>query len=544
MSICQGMQIFIRLVWLKLNSSLKIKKFSFIGKTVKVSEEKDSALGYEPVAKFLSSARFKSGNNLVHRHRRLTRLMIPGTQIYRQKGGIMEHYYLGIDVSKGYADLIILNSKKEPIVDNFQLDDTFEGHCYLYKFLVKFLDDHPESIIYSAVESTGGYENNWYNSLIEFQGFLNLQTARLNPLGVYHNNQADLKRNITDKISAKGVAEYMIAHPEKITYQQEDSLASLRKQWAFVKMLTKQCTQLLNQLESLLYSANPEILVYCKDGFPEWLLRLLAKYPTASNLAKAKVVPLSRIPYVTPDKAQELINNAKRSIASAKDKITQQLIVSTVKQILHLKETIKAQTKIMENECVISEVELLKTFIGISDHSAIGLMLEIQTIKRFKTVKKLASFFGLHPELKISGDGSAAFRMSKKGRKEPRQILFMVAMSAINTNPLIMDIYQVRVEKGMEKMAAIGLCMHKILRIIYGMLKHNQPFDPEIDRRNRERSAKRKKTIRMDKNRRFQVYDPKAPISRRQYMKRMERELSHSDNNTKSGINAPVPFPT
>ena len=308
----------------------------------------------------------------------------------------MEKFFMGIDTSKGYADFIILNYKKQPVLDNFQLDDTFEGHCYLYNLLVKFLDDHPESVVYSSIESTGGYENNWYNSLIEFQGSLNIKTARLNPFGVYHNNQADLKRNITDKISAKGVAEYMIAHSEKITYQQEDSLASLRKQWGFIKMLTKQCTQLLNQLESLLYIANPEILVYCKDGTPEWVLRLLIKYPTAPNLAKAKVSSLSRIPYISSAKAQGLINNAKRSVASAKDKITHQLIIATVKQILHLKETIKAQTKIMSNECSMPEIELLKTFTGISDHSAVGLMLEIQTIKRFGNVKKLASFLIYH----------------------------------------------------------------------------------------------------------------------------------------------------
>lgn len=38
------------------------------------------------------------------------------------------NYYLGIDVSKGYADFTILNQKKEVVEDNFQLDDTFEGH--------------------------------------------------------------------------------------------------------------------------------------------------------------------------------------------------------------------------------------------------------------------------------------------------------------------------------------------------------------------------------------------------------------------------------
>ena len=43
-----------------------------------MTEEKESALGFEPVPKFLPSARPKSRNNLVHRDRRTTRLMIPG----------------------------------------------------------------------------------------------------------------------------------------------------------------------------------------------------------------------------------------------------------------------------------------------------------------------------------------------------------------------------------------------------------------------------------------------------------------------------------
>ena len=456
----------------------------------------------------------------------------------------MQTFYLGIDVSKGYADFIILNSQKKVVVENFQLDDTFEGHCFLYELLSHFFLDHPESMVSAAVESTGGYENNWYNALLAFQGSLNLQTARLNPLGVYHNSKADMKRNVTDKISAQSVAEYMIAHPEKVSYQQEDYLGSLRKQWGFIKMLTKQSTQLLNQLESLLYSANPEILLYCKEGVPAWVFKLLVKYPTASNLAKAKVPSVARIPYVSSAKAETILMNAKRSVASATDKITQQLIVATVKQIMHLKETIKTQTEIMAKECSVPEVELLKTFIGISDYSAIGLMLNIQSVKRFKRAKKLASFFGLHPQLKISGDGVTVVRMSKKGRTEPRQILFMVAMTAITKNPLISEIYQEHVSKGMEKMAAIGLCMHKTLRIIYGMLKHNSAFDPEIDLRNRQKSIQRRKSRKDNKIRRYQDYDPKAPISRRHKNKRMEQRQSQSDNGAEYGILAPVPFPT
>ena len=61
----------------------------------------------------------------------------------------------------------------------------------------------------------------------------------------------------------------------------------------------------------------------------------------------------------------------------------------------------------------------------------------------------------------------------------------MVTLTAIRSNPLVHSIYLEHTQKGMEKMAAIGLCMHKILRIIYGMLKHNRAFDPEIDWKNR-----------------------------------------------------------
>ncbi len=128
--------------------------------------------------------------------------------------------------------------------------------------------------------------------------------------------------------------------------------------------------------------------------------------------------------------------------------------------------------------------------------------------------------------------------MSKQGRKEARHILFMVSLAAIRHNPLISRIYKERQEKGMERMAAIGYCMHKILRIIYGMLKNNTVFDPAIDEKNRENHMERQ-GVSKDKSRRVQDYDAKAPVSRRQSLKRKERNSSQGDEITVSGIEAP-----
>lgn len=455
----------------------------------------------------------------------------------------MEPFYLGIDVSKGYADFMMINSKKQPVLQAFQLDDTFEGHQTLYNALGLFLAKHDDAILFAGMESTGGYENNWYHSLVQFQGSLNIQTARLNPLGVMHNSKAELKKNTTDKISAQNIAEYLVTHPEKVVYQQQDSLASLRKQWGFIRMLTKQCTQFLNQLNSLLYSTYPELLSYCQDGVPNWVLKLLVKYPCADNLKKARAATVAKIPYVSMKKAEELIAKAKRSVASTSDLTTQQLVVATVQQIFHLRKTIAGQTDLMLRECSIPEIDLLKTFPGISDASAIGLIIEIQTIKRFASTKKLASFFGVHPVYKTSGDGAGGYRMSKQGRIAPRQILYMTALSAIGCNPLIRELYEKHKNQGKHSRAAMGICMHKILRILYGMLKHNRSFNPHIDLANRLRSIPMKDDQVMDKtSRRLQDYDSTAPVSRRQRKKRLERERSHNVSDTMSGITAPAPL--
>ncbi len=111
-------------------------------------------------------------------------------------------------------------------------------------------------------------------------------------------------------------------------------------------MLNKQSTQLLNQLEMHIYTANPEIVPYCKDGVPGWVLNLLMKYPTAKKLSGAKIKAVAEMPYVTEDRAAELIENAKKSVAVNADRITEQLITATVCQVCRIKKTVKSQTLI------------------------------------------------------------------------------------------------------------------------------------------------------------------------------------------------------
>lgn len=453
----------------------------------------------------------------------------------------MLNYYLGIDASKGYADFVILDVAKQPIDRGFQLDDTAEGHHKLRDYLDLFFHHHTNAVLYTAVESTGGYENNWHNYLNSISEELSLHVARINPAWVKSNSDASAQRNKTDAISAKDIAEYQITHPEKIAYD-EENYPTLRRQWTLIKMYIKQKKQLLNQLDSHLYSTMPELLTFCRQGVPTWLLKLLVIYPGYQQLLQATESRLEKIAYISSKKAQRIIALVQKGIGS-NDRVSSQILSSLASQILHMDELIIQQKQLLENnyEEASNEIELLTSFNGIGVYSAVGLLINIVNIKRFSSAKKLSCYFGIHPVYKKSGDGLWGMHMSKKGRSEPRAILYMVAWSAIQYNPLIKKLYARCLSKGMHKSSAMGVCMHKILRIVYGMLKNMVPFDPEIDRENRECAPQQSQKTMPSKKRRFQNFDENAPTSRKQYKKRKEQTRSQDGITVASGITKPVP---
>ncbi len=444
--------------------------------------------------------------------------------------------YLGIDVSKGYADCTLLNQNRKILEENFQLDDTFAGHTKLFSILTKYYTADEHVIFHAGVESTGGYENNWYNSLMNFQKDLPVKVARLNPLGVHYSNKADLTRVITDKVSARSIAEYMIGFPDKINYDVDDEFVNLRRQRTYINLLKSQKTQQLNQLEKILYAAFPEIISYYGSGNPNWVFELLKRYPTAQKLQKVRPITLSQIPYISHDRATELITLAKNSVGASTGATMEELIKTMVNQILSLGKIIRDQTDLLINECTSPELELLTSFPGIAKWSAINLIIEIGSIQRFSSVKKLVSYCGLNPMFKQSGDGMSKVRMSKQGRVAPRRVLYMVAKVGIQKNPVLKAIYEKHVARGMAKSAAIGVCMHKALRIVYGMLKNNTMFNPNIDRINKEKSEDKHGSVHPKKERRYQEFDNNAPISKRQIKKREADNQCQNDNIIECGI--------
>jgi transposase len=455
--------------------------------------------------------------------------------------------YLGGDASKGYSDWVIITEEKRVILEDTQLDDTYGGHCKLFSILKSCFDQYPSLEMYAAMESTGGYENNWLNSLKSFQKTLNLKVARVNPTGVYFNHRAEMTRNVTDATSAESIARYMIDHDGNMRYDQDEKWKSLCRIWNYTEMLKKQRVQTINLMESLLYGANPTLVRFKKDNLPNWLLEVIILCPTQAQLAKAKPGKLAKIPYLSLERAKEMVAEARQGIASATDDNTAMLLQQMARQIKAFDSSIKSQVRLIEERLCCPEIELLCSFTGIDTTSAIGLLLETGAVERFPGVKAFCSFFGLHPKFKQSGDKVTGVHMSKQGSRNMRKILFNIARGAIQCNPLIKEIYERKQYQGMAPMAALGVCMHKILRIVYGMLKNKQAFDPGVDQLNRDRSGKKQgqkeqqKAVDRQRNRRHQPFDSKAPVSSRQTKKRKEHALSQCGINDHKARDLHVP---
>ena len=67
--------------------------------------------------------------------------------------------------------------------------------------------------------------------------------------------------------------------------------------------------------------------------------------------------------------------------------------------------------------------------------------------------------------------------VSKRGHADLRKALYMPGMVAMRHNPLIKDMAQRLKTKGMAPKAIISAAMHKLVHLIYGVLKTRQSFD-------------------------------------------------------------------
>jgi transposase len=446
---------------------------------------------------------------------------------------------LAADVSKGYADFILWDQQSNCLEPAFKLFDNKEGHQQAKQLIKDFMKRYELEDIYAGMESTGGYENNWFLLFKSMQNQGVSRVMRINPKAVKATGTARMVRTITDAVSAENIAQYMLSFVKdnKPAYTQDNQFRTVRHVSAWTRNINKQITQTSNHLEKILYQSFPELLVYCRHGFPDWLLHLLQKYPLPSDIIKAGKSKLVKIGFITEQKAEAIIQKAKNTVApSTADELLGNTIKSMITVLTCNRQQVSLHKKALTKQFgEAQEVQLIDTMTGFTAETAVLLMIEIESIEQYKGAKQLCAHFGLHPTFKQSGDGTWAARLSKMGRSSVRGLLYMPAITAIRTNDYFKNLYAQQRAKGKKHRQAICVVMHKMLCMIYGILHSQKPFDISIHKNNQREgqqkqkeaekiSGQRKKENKTKRERFIRENQMDAPISRKQ-SKQIKKEL-------------------
>ena len=137
--------------------------------------------------------------------------------------------------------------------------------------------------------------------------------------------------------------------------------------------------------------------------------------------------------------------------------------------------------KIEKDSKLKNDKELLCTIPGISDKSSSTIIAYIGDIGRFENAKALVSFVGLNPRKYQSGTSVyKRDRISKQGNSSLRSSLFYPAMSSMRCNDIIKD-FNIRM-KELGKHGKVRICavMRKLVHIIYGVLKRQEEYNPNL----------------------------------------------------------------
>lgn len=121
-----------------------------------------------------------------------------------------------------------------------------------------------------------------------------------------------------------------------------------------------------------------------------------------------------------------------------------------------------------------SRANLLQSFTGIGQTTARSLLITLPELGSLNS-KQIGALAGLAPFAKDSGTRRGERHISG-GRAIVRAALYMPAISAIQHNPVIRDLYQRLIRAGKHHYVAITACMRKILVILNAMIRSNQPW--------------------------------------------------------------------
>lgn len=385
-------------------------------------------------------------------------------------------YLIGIDISKYKHDCFIATETGEIIKDTFTFTNNQQG----FKELLDTLQDlDPNQTKRIGLEATGHYGRN----LKVFLDKHNYTYMEFNPFLVKKfSTSLTLRKTKTDKVDSKFLSLILLSVEYKVYPVKSYHIEEIKSLTRYYKTLVKKRSKEITNLTNIMDYIFPEFKPFFYNQFSKTALYILEYYQSPDKISKMN------------SKSHEKLNRISRGKFSyarfIKLKILAKETIGSSSEVLsiQLQSSLRVYQSLTQEIGIIFDklLELSKTISspvftirGVGPISALSIISEYKNFISFSSPAAMLSYAGLEPSVIQSGTISKTGKMVKRGSGYLRETIMNVAPYFMMYNPKIYDYYHKKRNEGKCHRVALTHVARKLIRIIFHLVKNNEPFNED-----------------------------------------------------------------
>ena len=383
--------------------------------------------------------------------------------------------YVGIDIAKQKHFASAMTSDGEVLISPFSFMNDSEG----FKLFLSKIESFGKENLLIGLESTAHYGEN----LLFFLFDLGYRISLINPIQTATLRKTNIRKTKTDKVDTLLIIKSMIVNKHRLFSKADVNSLRLKNLCRFRDKIKKSKARLKIQLVTYIDIIFPELQYFFKSGIhTNTCYELLKKHSNPNDIAALHLTYLGNLlkkashGHFGKEEAFALKSLAKSSVGSGDTSVSIQ-ITQSISQIELLEKQLNELDASIKS-LMLEMNSVILTIPGIGVLNGAMILGEIGDISRFSNPSKLLAFAGLDPVVDQSGKFKAKkTKMSKRGSKLLRYALINAAWNVSLNNKTFNDYYQLKKSQGHNHYSALGHVAHKLVRVIFKMLKDDIAFN-------------------------------------------------------------------
>lgn len=368
----------------------------------------------------------------------------------------------------------------------FKFDNDEYGFETFLSWILEFKNKYGMNKVVPGMEPTGHY---WFN-LGKFLQDNGMNPVLVNPHHVKKSKELDDNSPTkNDRKDPKVIAGLVNAGRYMIPYMPEGVYADLRIYSNLRFKLQSDLTSIKNRIHRWISIYFPEYrTVYGKPDSASGIL-ILKTAPLPEDILTLgvdgvnKIWRVAKMRAVGIKRAKTLVEAAEHSVGCREGangaRVEIKMLLEEYESKQGYIQEILAKIKDLVDE-IPTAAELLE-IQGVGLKTVSGFLAEVGDVKRFNSPKELQKLAGLDFREDSSGKHNGNTKISKRGRKRLRYLLYEVSMSLVAKNPEFKEIhkyYTTRKENPLKKMQSLMVVASKVIRVFYAILTKGVKYNP------------------------------------------------------------------